>query len=413
MSLFLFDDERARAWTPFTVTRPAGELLFGCLTLRGRAEHFWGEPCVGHVADPRLEGFAEPGAAPVVEASALDSAPDTVPDAGEGRARIFFSSRAVPSFAPAPPVREPAVLTMEGQIVGWVLPHGTELPDENDLLNPDDSDMDLPRVDIPGRVLSNIWDLMAGNGDQVCSDVPVLFPESRFTLTEGVHVSGAERVSLGDGVQLEAGVHLDATDGPIRLSNGVHVSAFTRLAGPAFVGPDTHILGGSVGNVTIGPACRVRGEVSRTVLLGYVNKAHEGYLGHAYVGRWVNLGALTTNSDLKNNYGVVRVHTADGSVDTGLIKVGCFLGDHVKTGIGTLLPTGCVVGLGSNLFGGVMAPPHVPPFSWGTGERLEEYDIERFLDTAALAMSRRDVSLEKAGRTLLQRAWERAHEERE
>ena len=409
MALLLFDDERARAWTPFTVTRPAGELLFGCLTLRERAEHFWGEACVGHVADSRLKGFAEPGAAPVVEADALDSAPD----AGGGTARIFFSSRAVPDFAPAPPAHDPAVLTIQGQIVGWVLPHGVDSPDENDLLNPDGSAMDLPRVEIPGRVLPNIWDLMAGNGEQVCSDVPILFPESRFTVPEGVHVSGAERVSLGDPVHLEPGVHLDAIDGPIRLSDGVRVSAFTRLAGPAFIGPDTHVLGGSLGDVTIGPACRVRGEVSSTVLLGYVNKAHEGYLGHAYVGKWVNLGALTTNSDLKNNYGTVRVHTAEGSVDTGLIKVGCFLGDHVKTGIGTLLPTGCVIGLGSNLFGGLMSPPHVPPFSWGTGERLEEYDIERFLDTAARVMSRRAMSLENGNRTLLQGAWERTRPERE
>ncbi len=89
------------------------------------------------------------------------------------------------------------------------------------------------------------------------------------------------------------------------------------------------------------------------------------------------------------------------------------MGDHVKTGIGTLLPTGCVVGLGSNLFGGVMAPPHVPPFSWGDGEHLEEYDIERFLDTAAMAMSRREVSLEKDGRALLQRAWEQTRAERQ
>ena len=409
MALVLFDDDRARAWIPLTLTRPAGELLFGCLTLRERAEHFWGEACAGHIADAGLQGFTEPGAAPVLEINTLDSAPDT----GAGRAQILFLSRAVPDFAPAPPIDEPAVLTMEGQIVGWVLPHGVDSPDENDLLNPDGSNMGLPQVDIPGRVLSNIWDLTAGNGEQVCSDVPVLFPESRFTLAEGVHVSGAERVSLGDGVHLEAGVHLDASDGPIRLSAGAHISAFTRLAGPTFVGPDTHVLGGSLGSVTIGPACRVRGEVSSTVLLGYVNKAHEGYLGHAYVGRWVNLGALTTNSDLKNNYGVVRVHTPEGSVDTGLIKIGCFLGDHVKTGIGTLLPTGCVIGVGSNLFGGVMAPLHVPAFSWGMGENLEEYDIDRFLDTAALAMSRREISLEEAARTLLRRAWERTRPERQ
>ena len=409
MALILFDDERARNWTPFSVTRPAGELLFGCLTLRERAERFWGEACVGHVTAPWLDGFAEVGAAGVLDPDSRDSALR----AGTGRSRILFSSRAIPDFAPAPPATEPAVLTIQEQIVGWVLPDGTDPPDENDMLSPDDSGMGLPQVEIPGRVLPNIWDMIAGNGEQVCSDVPVLFPESRFTLTEGVHVSGAERVSLGEGVHLEAGVHLDSTDGPIRLSDGVRVSAFTRLAGPTFVGPDTHLLGGSLGNVTIGPTCRVRGEVSSTVLLGYVNKAHHGYIGHAYVGSWVNLGALTTNSDLKNNYGKVRVHTVEGSVDTGLTKVGCFLGDHVKTGIGTLLPTGCVVGVGSNLFGGFMAPVLVPPFSWCSGDRLEEYEIERFLDTAALAMSRREVSLEESSRTLFQRAWERTRPERE
>ncbi len=372
-------------------------------------ERFWGEACIGHLTSPLLDGFSEPGAAPVLGTEAGGSAARLD---GE-TTRILFSSRAVPDFAPAPPTDEPAVLTIQDQIVGWVLPPGTDSPDESDLLDPDRSAVDLPRVEIPGRVLSHIWDLMAGNADQVCTDIPVLYPESRFTLAEGVHVSGNERVSLGDHVHLEPGVHLDASDGPIRLSDGASVSAFTRLAGPAFVGPETQVLGGSIGGVTIGPACRIRGEISNSVFLGYVNKAHDGHVGHAYLGKWVNLGALTTNSDLKNNYGRVRVHTAEGPVDTGLLKVGCFLGDHVKTGIGTLLPTGCVVEVGSNLFGGLMAPPHVPPFSWGKGDRLEEYDIERFLDTAALAMDRRNVSLDDGGRALLQSVWERTRPERD
>ena len=196
MALILFDDERARAWIPFSVTRPAGELLFGCLTLRERSERFWGEACVGHVTDPRLDGFAEPGAAPALDSGAWDSAIGE----GTGALRILFSSRAIPDFVPAPPIDEPAVLTIQGQIVGWILPDGTDPPGENDLLNPDDSAVGLPRVEIPGRVLPNVWDLMAGNGEQVRSDVPVLFPESRFTLTEGVHVTGAERVSLGENV---------------------------------------------------------------------------------------------------------------------------------------------------------------------------------------------------------------------
>jgi hypothetical protein len=141
------------------------------------------------------------------------------------------------------------------------------------------------------------------------------------------------------------------------------------------------------------------------VLVAYVNKAHEGYLGHALVGRWVNLGALTTNSDLKNNYSTVTVWTPDGDVDTEQIKIGCYLGDHVKTGIGTLLNTGTVVGAGSNIFGGAMPPVAVPPFSWGSGSDLTEYRLDKFLETAERVMARRDVTLTAGMRQVLKAAW--------
>jgi hypothetical protein len=119
----------------------------------------------------------------------------------------------------------------------------------------------------------------------------------------------------------------------------------------------------------------------------------------------VNLGALTTNSDLKNNYGPVTVWTPDGPVDTGLLKVGCFLGDHVRTGIGTVFNTGTVVGTGSNVFGGVMPPTFVPPFSWGSGSDLTDYRLDKFIEGAARAMARRDVELTPGARTMFERAW--------
>jgi len=156
---------------------------------------------------------------------------------------------------------------------------------------------------------------------------------------------------------------------------------------------------------SIGPVCVVRGEVSDSVLLGFVNKSHDGYIGHALIGRWVNLGAFTTNSDLKNNYGFVRVWTPLGDVDTGLLKVGCFLGDHVKTGIGTVISTGTVLGAGSNVFGGVMPPRAVPPFSWGEGERLGPHRLDKFLATAERAMARRGQSLTPGVRRVLETAW--------
>ena len=119
----------------------------------------------------------------------------------------------------------------------------------------------------------------------------------------------------------------------------------------------------------------------------------------------MNLGAETTNSDLKNNYGTIRMHTPSGVVDTGMIKMGSLLGDHVKTGIGLLLNTGTVVGAGSNLFGSAMPPTYVPPFSWGSGDDLVEFRMDKFLEVAERAMGRRDVKLSDQGRDLLEHAW--------
>jgi hypothetical protein len=149
----------------------------------------------------------------------------------------------------------------------------------------------------------------------------------------------------------------------------------------------------------------VRGELADSVLTGFVNKAHDGYIGHALLGRWVNLGAFTTNSDLKNNYRPVSVWTPDGDRDTGLLKVGCFLGDHVKTGIGTVLNTGTVIGAGSNIFGGLMPPTVVPPFSWGSGADLRDHHADRFLATTEHVMARRGQALTPGVRRILQEAW--------
>ena len=402
MALYLFDDARARSWTPFSTTRPAGELLFGCLLLRERAERFWGTPCTGLLADATLRGFDEAGAPPVL---------DAVPVAGD-EPLIFFSSRAVPDLNPTPETDETARMVIGGETVGWIVPPGGRAPAEQELLDPRASTPEAPVVEIEGRVLQQPWDLIVANGEQIRQDISAIFPESRFSLPEGVHCSGGGRISVGHGVHLEAGVHLDATHGPIRLSDEVEVRAFTRLAGPAFVGPGTHLLGGAFREVGIGPGCRVRGEVASSVVLGYSNKAHDGYLGHSYLGKWVNLGALTTNSDLKNNYGNVRVPTATGLIDTGLLKLGCMIGDHAKTGIGTLLSTGSVVGAGSNLFGGLIPPRSVPPFTWGSGDALEEYDLDRFLEVTERTMGRRDMPLTDDARTLLIRAWEKTRSDR-
>lgn len=394
--LFLFDDAIARAWDPFLLTRPAGELLFGALLLRQRSERFWDTRCRGHLSRPSLAGFTEAGAPEVM-------APEFVSDQGR---RLFHSSRALAQGSPPEiPPDQVVTLTVEGVPVGWSLPPGHPTPERDLFLDP----TPLPgsrEVEVEGFLLTSPWDLMARNGAQLARDIPRFFPGYAAREMAGSHVLGDGLLSLGSDVVVEPGCVLDLREGPIRLSDGVVVRSHTRLAGPSFVGPESSILGGVLSEVSIGPVCKVRGEVEASVILGYGNKAHDGFLGHAYLGRWVNLGAFTTNSDLKNNYGPVRVGGRDGRIETGLMKVGCFLGDHVKTGIGTLLNTGTVVGAGSNLFGGAMPPTWVPPFSWGTGDDLTTFRLDKFLEVAGRVMERRGRELDPGSEAVLRRAWE-------
>ncbi len=389
--LVMFDDDAARRWRPFTLTRPAGELLFGTRTLRARAEAAFGLPCAGHITAPALADYDEPWAPPVLPPEALSR---------DGA--VFLSSRFVAESGALP---DRAALLLAGdRVVGCRIGPGEELPTADFFLDPDASPPDLPRHDIDGGLIDHVWDLVARNPDRVARDLAAAQRRDvpPRELPAGVHFQGGRHLSIGSDVRIAPGVVLDTRDGPIRLEDGVELRPFTALAGPAWIGRGSALLGGSFQGISIGPVCKVHGEMEATVVLGYSNKAHDGFLGHAYLGMWVNLGAMTTNSDLKNNYGTVRVWTPDGEADTGERKVGCFLGDHVKTAIGTLLNTGTVVEAGANIFGG-MPPKYVPPFSWGDIDAA--YDPERFLAVAETVMARRDIALSDRQRRLLRTAF--------
>jgi UDP-N-acetylglucosamine diphosphorylase / glucose-1-phosphate thymidylyltransferase / UDP-N-acetylgalactosamine diphosphorylase / glucosamine-1-phosphate N-acetyltransferase / galactosamine-1-phosphate N-acetyltransferase len=415
LALYLYDDARSRDWQPFSLTRPCGELLLGAHTFRDRAERLFGAPCTGHITGPHLHGFQEPDAAPVVE-------PGSIATTGP---RLYLSSRAVVDWGLdfTTPAR-PTVLRVAGEAAGWYAPAGAPNPEPRWLESPA---LEGDIVDLDGRMLQHVWDLVAENPQQIALDhAAAATPETggigaaagSEAATGSGHASGfqaigeaAGRLRLGRGVTIEPGVVFDFTAGPIWLDDDVTIRAFTRLSGPAYVGRGSTLLGGVFAAISIGPLCKVHGEMEETVVLGYSNKAHDGFLGHAYLGRWVNLGAMTTNSDLKNNYGRIRMWTPTGDADTGLVKLGCLLGDHVKTGIGALLNTGTIVGAGSNLFGSELPPKYVPPFSWGSGSNLVAYDADRFLAVAETVMARREVSLGDGMRRLLREAWRLGREQ--
>jgi UDP-N-acetylglucosamine diphosphorylase / glucose-1-phosphate thymidylyltransferase / UDP-N-acetylgalactosamine diphosphorylase / glucosamine-1-phosphate N-acetyltransferase / galactosamine-1-phosphate N-acetyltransferase len=188
-------------------------------------------------------------------------------------------------------------------------------------------------------------------------------------------------------------VVIDAANGPVYIDEGAEVHPFTRIEGPCYIGRKSILLGAKCreGN-SIGPTCRIGGEVEESIIQGYSNKYHDGFLGHAYVGEWVNLGALTTNSDLKNDYSSVSV-ILDGKrpISTGSTKVGSLIGDHTKTSIGTLLNTGAYVGAMALIAAtGKPLPKFIPSFAWFLeGVVTKGFGKRSLYDTARTAAGRR------------------------
>ncbi|MBN1825969.1 MAG: hypothetical protein JW958_06860 [Candidatus Eisenbacteria bacterium] len=271
----------------------------------------------------------------------------------------------------------------------------------------------LPEEETGGEIVERPWSLVAGNAARIAEDDAFLerlgkFPSLPATAPAPFGAEGAggaevlgRDVRVGRDCRFEPFVLLDAREGPIRIGDRVTVEAHTVLRGPLWIRNDARVRAGArIGEgTTLGEGARVGGEVEGTLFGAFSNKQHDGFLGHAVVGEWVNLGAATNNSDLKNNYGPVRLDWGEGPAETGLLKLGCFIGDHVKTAIGTRIGTGTVIGPMANLFGGSgFVSGRVPPFTWG--EEGGVYRLSEAVDTLRKAMSRRLPELERAGRPL-------------
>ena len=254
---------------------------------------------------------------------------------------------------------------------------------------------------ISGITISRLWDIVTYNERFIALHFKKL--RRKVSVPKAVYIQGkrSDLFIAGD-VRVHKQVFLDLTDGPIFIDRGAVIRPFTTVAGPSYIGPGTILDRAKVTKSTIGPHCRIGGEVESCIFQGYANKYHEGFIGHSVVGAWVNLGALTTNSDLKNNYGPVRIQVGKVEYDTGLLKLGCFIGDHAKLGIGTLIPTGAVIGSFVNFARGGMMPRFVPDFTWmGPGKDVA-YRLTEAISTARLVMKRRNVKMSARYAKLIQ-----------
>jgi UDP-N-acetylglucosamine diphosphorylase/glucosamine-1-phosphate N-acetyltransferase len=330
-----------------------------------------------------------------------------------GQEVLFVNGRVrVPGFEPP---RSRMALWKDGQLVCWRT--NDDVSGIKDYAGLAAAAGKADRGDYTGEWYDFIWDVMLANPEQITADFDAA---GRKGIEGTMHPSSVifgpeDRVYIGPKAKIHPFVCIDTHGGPVTIEEGCEVHPYTRIEGPCYLGTGSILLGAKVREgCSIGPMCRVGGEVEESIIHGHSNKYHDGFLGHAYVGEWVNLGALTTNSDLKNDYSTVTVTSAGRAVDTRSTKVGSFIGDHVKTSIGTLLNTGTIVGTMAVLMAtGAPLPKYIPPYAWFlNGVVTKGFGLKTLLKTARTAMSRRKVEMTEADEQLLCHVHELTSEER-
>lgn len=265
----------------------------------------------------------------------------------------------------------------EDEAVAVWMPNGFSSPADAATLIDKVDVRSVHSIEIPGKVISRLWQ---------CLD---LIPDAIMWDSEFLRASGTTNAFI------HPSAVLDTSNGPVLVMDEAQVGAMCYVQGPCAIGsgtilkPHTQLL-----TSAIGPVCRVSGEVSTTIMQGYSNKAHEGFVGHSYLGEWCNLGAGTTTSNLKNNYSHVRVELPTSTEDTNRLMLGTMMGDHVRTAIGTLLNTGTVVGAYTNIVTAGFPPKSVRPFSWYINGTCSVYELKAALQVARAAMARRLVEMD-------------------
>jgi len=381
--LYLLDPDPGPAWEPFAGVRPLSELRAGAHLIRERWEMFVGTEAAAIFALPHLAGFPEAGVPPVEPRRSVPGP------------AIIGSSTFAPRGLAAPFPDVPTRLVHGGITVGWAVPAGGTW--SGPVAN-------ARAIDVDGVLLRGVHDLVTALEQLLREDTIKLLGDSEPVPQGSIVIGDPAWISLREDL-IEPGVVFDTRNGPVVLESGVEVRSGTRLEGPLWVGSNTRLVGGPLRNSAIGPWSVVHGEMSTTTLLGYANKSHYGFVGHSVLGRWVNLGAGTTTSNLKSTYGPVRLRVRDADLETGHQFLGSLIGDHAKTAIGTMLDTGSVIGAGASVFDGLRAPKYVPPFAWG-GAASERMTKQKFLAIVERVLPRRDIQVTEPMRSYLSRAFD-------
>ncbi len=259
----------------------------------------------------------------------------------------------------------------------WAQIHPILFPEANDI-----------RV-IGDTVIKNYWDIIFVMENLI--NVFSAAQKGRMIDSKDYTLVGNKSVYLGKNVLFQGPVIINTEKGPVIIDDNSVIKNFSVIEGPVYIGKNCLIDNAVIhGPVITGKVCKLSGEIEECFIMDYVNKHHYGFLGHSILENWVNLGAGTTNSDLKNNYSNVRMYDGEKYIDTGRMKLGCIIGEHSKTAIGTMINTGTVIGPFCNVFGNILRVKNLPPLSWGA--ESYKFDIEKHNELLTIVIKRRNAA---------------------
>ncbi len=384
----VFEDRLVSLLDPLTLTRPAFDLWCGASSLLQRQLRVLPTADIGLLVRPSLAELCrlQHPEAPVNDADWFQSGP-----------AILVNARWLPTDRGIANPHSPHLGVVDHQ-GAYVVPPPADWAE----WSPDAIDgwidtwrRTLPSFQAGGAMIDYPWDLVEHNSEALTEDARWFARRNPFQPTTAAVIGPTQDLAVHAEATVEPLVVADTRNGPVLIDRGAVVQSFSRLEGPCYIGPGSWVVGAKLRGGTIGPCCRIGGEVEASILQGFSNKYHDGFLGHSYLGEWVNLGAGTQVSDLRNDYGQIKVIIGGERLGTGLTKVGVFLGYHVKTCLGTLLNSGTTVGAFANLLpAGSFLPVQVPSFCLVRhGQLQERTDLRQMFHTAAAVMHRRGSEL--------------------